>query len=192
MSRDNVRLRGVILLLVLAAFVVAGAGAEAQKKQRRRVPPAGQEQDHRAPAPLHYGANDFSLKTLEGSTVTLSSYAGRVVLVTIFSPSCGPCTSEADGLAKVYAEFHRRGFDILGVGVTTSETEMRTFVRDHGLRWTFGINDLVPKQFGMVGLPDHYLFDRDGTVLEHYVGYLRADILRDRLRPLLTPRAPSR
>jgi peroxiredoxin len=185
------RARSILIVLLIVCCVFALTDAEAQKRLRRHPRRAADTTVQKsARADLKYGANDFSLRTLAGSTTKLSSFGGRVVLVTIFSPSCSPCTSEVGGLVTAYTDFHERGFDILGVGVGTSETEMRTFIRTHELRWTCGINDTLPRQYGIVGLPDHFLFDKDGTLLEHYVGYLRADILRGRLESIL-PRRPS-
>ena len=174
--------------------LLLASGVDAQTKSRRpaRHRSAAAQAKKPAQGDLKYGSNDFSLRTIDGTSIRLSSYTGRIVLVTIFSPSCPPCTSEVSGLASAYADFHGRGFDHLGVGLQTSETEMRAFITKYNLHWTFGINDTLPKQLGMVGLPDHYLFGRDGSLLNHYVGYLRSDILRSRLDALLPPKqSPS-
>ncbi len=135
-----------------------------------------------------YGPNDFPIRILDGRSLRLSSFAGRIVLVTIFSPSCVPCSAETPGLRSVYDEYHGRGFDILGVGVQTGETELRLFIQKQNISWSVGINDTLPRQFGMYGLPDHYLFARDGTLVNHYVGFLRSPILRSALDTLMSVR----
>ncbi len=172
--------RPIILLLVclgVVAFTVP---------QKGRRSPAVRKADVQGASA--YGANDFSLRILDGRSVRLSSYAGRIVLVTIFSPSCAPCSTETPGLRSVYDAYHAKGFDILGVGVQTGETELRVFIQKQNIGWSVGINDTLPRQFGMYGLPDHYLFARDGTLVNHFVGYLRSSILRSTLDTLLRNR----
>ncbi len=176
-------IRSILLLFVCLSFL---SFAQRRDHQRRTAvkKPAGETVNI-------YGANDFSMPSLDGGVLRLSSFAGRIVLVTIFSPSCAPCISETRDLRSVYQDYHGRGFEILGVGVQTGESELRAFVEKQALRWPVGINDTVPRQFGMYGLPDHYLFGRDGALVNHFIGYLRSPLLRSALDTLMDTRSRS-
>ncbi|MGE3189683.1 MAG: TlpA disulfide reductase family protein [Vicinamibacterales bacterium] len=72
------------------------------------VPAAAQ-----APAP----ARDFSLKTLEGKTVTLKEHRGQVVLVNFWATWCIPCKVEMPILMELQKTYGPKGFTVLGVSV---------------------------------------------------------------------------
>ena len=62
-----------------------------------------------------YMANLLSLPitTLQGQPQTLSTYAGKVLLIVNVASKCG-FTPQYTGLEKLYSQFKDRGFEILG------------------------------------------------------------------------------
>ncbi len=125
----------------------------------------------------NYGKYDFALTTLEGKSVKLSDYAGKVVLVNIWAPWCGPCKVEMPGFAKLHDKYKERGFEIISVAVQTNESAVRAFIAKTPLGWPVGINDDVAGKYGTYGLPDNYLFLPDGLLAKHFVGFTREEAL---------------
>lgn len=119
----------------------------------------------------NYGKYDFSFRTLDGKTLKLSDYAGKVVLVNIWAPWCSPCKMETPGFVKLYEHYHKKGFEILGVAVQTNESEMRKFIHDYKIRWNVGIKDDITKQYGAYGIPNSYLFRPNGSLVKEFIGY---------------------
>src|SRR5437016_13307046 len=76
-----------------------------------------------AKAVANYGKYDFAFMTLDGKKLKLSDYAGKVVLVNIWAPWCGPCKLETPGFINMYKQYKDRGFEILSVAVNTNENE---------------------------------------------------------------------
>ncbi|HUN64664.1 MAG TPA: TlpA disulfide reductase family protein [Bacteroidota bacterium] len=166
------------ILIWLAAVLLTMGGAhnpQAQEEGRKSTKP-----EVRRP-PADYGKYAFSMRSIDGGKLELGGFAGTTVLVTIWSPGCEPCEREADALVRVYARFRASGFEILGVAVRTTETDVRMFQQKHAIKWPLGIDDDILKTYGMYGLPDHYLFGADGTFLKHYVGRVREGLLRSDL-----------
>src|SRR6185503_19581550 len=60
-------------------------------------------------------AADFSLRNLNGRSVRLSDYRGKVVLVNLWATWCAPCLVEIPELVKLQRENKSRGLQILGV-----------------------------------------------------------------------------
>jgi glutathione peroxidase len=56
---------------------------------------------------------DFTATTLEGRDVSLSDYAGKVLLVVNTASKCG-FTPQYEGLEALYGKYHAKGFTILG------------------------------------------------------------------------------
>ena len=133
----------------------------------------------------NYGKYDFSLTTLNGKKLKLSDYAGKVVLVNIWAPWCGPCKSETPGFVNLYREYKDRGFEILSVAVNTNETDVRSYIQKYGVQWHVGIKDEVGQQYGTYGIPDNYLFNTDGSLAKRFVGYTKEEALRPLLEEAL-------
>jgi thiol-disulfide isomerase/thioredoxin len=125
----------------------------------------------------NYGKYDFTLTTLDGKTIHLSDYAGKVVLVNIWGPWCGPCRLEAPGFARLYTKYKSKGFEIIGVAVKTNESDVRSFMQSYGISWPVGIKDDITRVYGTYGLPDSYLFKRDGSLAKQFIGYTKAEAL---------------
>jgi cytochrome c-type biogenesis protein len=125
-----------------------------------------------------YGKYDFTLKTLEGRTMRLSDYAGKVVLVNIWAPWCGPCRMETPGFVKLYEQYKNQGFEILSVAVETNEKDVEAFIKKYDVRWPVGMGDEVARAYGTYGLPDNFLFGPDGKVIKHFVGFTNEETLK--------------
>jgi len=178
-----------ILLLALSVLPLS-SGAAFQKHKKRIAPPkvSNNTQPKPAAAPkisANYGQYDFALSTLDGKKIHLSDYAGKTVLVNIWAPWCGPCRAETPGFAKLYDQYKKRGFEIIGVAVNTNETDVRAFMQKYGTSWPIGLNDEVAVSYKTYGLPDSYLFKPDGTVMKHFVGFAREDAVRAALEDAL-------
>ena len=56
---------------------------------------------------------DFEVKRLNGESVKLSEYRGKVLLIVNTASECG-FTPQYGGLEKLYGKFQGRGLEILG------------------------------------------------------------------------------
>jgi len=129
--------------------------------------PRGEEAPRLAP--------DFSLVSLDGVTIHLSEYRGRVVLLDFWASWCKPCTRTFPELHAVYEEFSDRGVDLLVVSLDRSEEASREYLEENGfptenvlwgsLAEARAIKDL----YDVHGIPKTFLIDRDGFI--RYSGY---------------------
>ena len=76
---------------------------------------------------------EFTAKTIDGDTVSLDNYRGRVLLIVNVASKCG-FTPQYDGLEKLYEKYRARGFDVLGFPSNQflsqepgSESEIKSF-----------------------------------------------------------------
>ncbi|MEJ2050664.1 MAG: redoxin domain-containing protein, partial [Calditrichota bacterium] len=59
------------------------------------------------------GVYGFTMQNIDGKSVNLSQYRGKVALVVNVASKCG-FTPQYEGLEKIYEEFKDQGFVILG------------------------------------------------------------------------------
>ena len=166
----------VLCLDVADAFQKPKRKSPARSK-RSHVVHANPARPRQKPA-ANYGQYEFKLTTLDGKTIHLSDYAGKVVFVNIWAPWCGPCRTETPGFVKLYDQYKKKGFEIIGVAANTNESDVRSFMQRYGVAWPIGLNDDIPVAYHTYGLPDSYLFSPDGSVLKQFVGYTRDEVLR--------------
>jgi cytochrome c biogenesis protein CcmG/thiol:disulfide interchange protein DsbE len=170
------------ICLAVVVACAAGSPAIAQTKQGA-APPAqgGKAPDKKSAATAKpradYGKYEFKLTTLEGKTVKLSDYAGKVVLVNLWAPWCGPCKIEMPGFVKLHEKYRSQGFEIVSVAVQTTESAVRAFIEKTPIPWTVGINDDVAVKYGTYGLPDNYVFLPDGMLAKRFIGYTKEEAL---------------
>jgi thiol-disulfide isomerase/thioredoxin len=168
-------------ILAMLLFLQAPAAAQRKKKSPARQQHAAAQRAPAAPkasaATANYGKYDFDIRTMEGGRLRLSEHAGKVVLVNIWAPWCGPCKMEAPGFVKLYEKYHAKGFDVIGVAVQTNEADVRNFIQKYALPWPNAIADSVARVYGTYGLPDNFLFNKEGALVKHFVGLTREEAL---------------
>ena len=114
---------------------------------------------------------NFALTTIDGKNIRLSDFKGKVVAVNFWAPWCGPCRLETPGFVKVYKKYRESGLVIIGVAAQTNEKDVKKFIADYGVPYFIGISDQAAEQYNVIGLPTTYLFDRDGRLATHFIGY---------------------
>jgi thiol-disulfide isomerase/thioredoxin len=107
-------------------------------------------------------ASALSGPTLEGKTISLSGYAGKIVLVDFWATWCDPCKEEIPDLVKLYDKYKGKGFVLLGVSMDDEgASAVRKFLNG---------GERPPDGWVVPGLPSAYLVGRDGRILKRWFG----------------------
>lgn len=112
-------------------------------------------------------APNFVLTGLDGSTVDLSSFRGRPLVLNFWASWCGPCKDEAPLFRQLDARRERGNFQVLGVLFQeTSVKNAREFVKKYRLTYP---NALDPKleagsAYQVAGIPQTVFIDSRGIV----------------------------
>jgi len=109
---------------------------------------------------------DFTLKDLKGKKVTLSELRGKILLVNFWATWCGPCRLEMQDLDAVSRYFAPQGLVVLSI---TDEDMFKvgTFFAANKFNPTVLLDPggKVHEQFHITGVPNTFLFGRDGKLL---------------------------
>lgn len=140
-----------------------------------------------APAKVNFVAPDLLLKNLQGDTVSLSDYRGKIVLVNNWATWCPPCKAEMPDLQAYYEKHAADDLALLAINAGDSAADVVQFAEAYGL--TFEVlldpNNQAVRAFKNTGLPSTYLIDRDGTVRYAWLGALNQAALEEFVTPLL-------
>lgn len=124
---------------------------------------------------------DFTLKTTEGETFTLSAQTGKVVLVDFWASWCNPCRKENPNNVKLYAKYAADGFVIAAISVDKDNAvdKWKQAIEDDGLTYT-QMRDTadVAMEYQIQFIPTTYLIGKDGKIIAKN---LRGKELEDKL-----------
>ncbi len=136
---------------------------------------------HAVPAP------DFTLQTLDGDSVSLSDYRGKLVMLNFWASWCPPCNSEMPDLQRYYEQHKDEDFIILGVNYQDSPDKVQAFVEKYGVTFPILLDSdgRVANLFGVQGLPTSFFVDKAGNVIGYQPGPVTKEMLEDGITPLL-------
>lgn len=142
-------------------------------------------------APGEIGSNlpDFSIKDLQGHSLSLADLRGKVVLADFWATWCQPCKKEMPGYQKLVDRYGSRGFVVIGFKFDTmpDTQDPLQFAKKIGVHYPLVVasDDLKKKFGGIEGLPTTMLYDRDGILRLKVIGFEYTANIESALKPLL-------
>lgn len=132
-----------------------------------------------APDPDSASAQQAAVPAVQAQAKRVPQTNKRVLL-DFWSRGCGPCVGELPKLVKLAKQYEQSDLVIIGWHESRADAESLTeFARTHGLPYALAIDreadepgwfGALFKSFGVRGVPQAALIDRDGRIV--FVGYL--------------------
>ena len=158
-------LRLACCLLVLGIFL-SGCGTDEQESESIAI---GDE------------APNFSLPSLDGTTVGSSSLKGSIVVLNFWATWCQPCMSEIPELKKVAASSEAK---VVGIALDQDGLKaIQPFVASNNINYTVLVGDEeVFQRFNGVGIPYTLVLDRSQRIVKIYRGPTTQEALEQDLQ----------
>ncbi|MBF0564260.1 MAG: TlpA family protein disulfide reductase [Nitrospirae bacterium] len=122
---------------------------------------------------IGHAAPDFTLRSLNGEKITLSSLRGKVVLVNFWATWCEPCQEEMPSMNKLYNLLKDRGFVILALSIDDSPGPVKKFLEKMPVNFPILLDKgrrVSVKSYKVIAQPMSFLIDKKGIVTKKYFG----------------------
>ncbi|TAN45078.1 MAG: TlpA family protein disulfide reductase [Nitrospirae bacterium] len=118
-------------------------------------------------------AADFTLPDINGNKVSLSAFKGKVVILNFWATWCSSCRAEMPSLNNLYNSFRDRGLVVISVSTDKSEKAVKAFATKANLSFSVLVDknrEVSFDEYGVFGLPVTFLIDKNGLIIEKFMG----------------------
>lgn len=135
----------------------------------------GLEKDQQAP--------DFTLSTLTGESVKLSSLRGKTVILNFWTTWCPPCKFEMPDMQQFYSDYKKNNIIIIGVNLTDNESntkQVKDFTKQYKISFPILLDTKgeIRKQYKIITIPTTYIIDSNGIIAENVIGPITYDKIK--------------
>ena len=157
-----------LIILVLLVIWASGCGVKTEREEIG-------EQEEVISAEKEWGnAPDFTLPDLEGNSLTLSDFKGRVIILNFWATWCPPCRREIPDFVELYEKYKDENLLIIGVNLDRGDSRaVKQFSKNYKINYPVVLGNVnVTQDYGEIrAIPTTFIIDRKGNIKEKYVGY---------------------
>lgn len=113
---------------------------------------------------------DISLLDLNGKSVSLGDYKGKVLALDFWSTLCTPCVAAFSGFERVVADYKKDVFQMFVVNLFEDQATVKSFVAKKGIALDV-LHDEENKAYNIQGTPTKIVFDPLGNIRFYSAGY---------------------
>jgi peroxiredoxin len=139
-------------------------------------------------------APDFTLSESKGTSIRLSDYKGRVVLLDFWATWCGGCKVEIPWYMEFQSKYKESGLCVIGVSMDEDGWKsVKPFLEKNPMNYSVVVgNPDLAKLYGVDSMPMTLLIDRDGKIAASHVGMVEKDAFEREIQVLLKESASKR
>lgn len=127
-------------------------------------------------APGH-AAPAFTARTLDGHTIHLEDYRGKVLVLNFWGTTCAACRLETPDLIRSYLKHKGAGVAFVGMDSEEQAPVVRAFVAAKHVPYTIALdtNNAIDRAYGVTGYPTTYVIDAKGVIRAVSTAYSGVD-----------------
>jgi cytochrome c biogenesis protein CcmG/thiol:disulfide interchange protein DsbE len=170
--------------VTLAVGLTAGCTGGAKKGQDAGE---GVTEERETTSGDRQSAADFTLQDIDGKSVTLLSFKGKVVILDFFATWCPPCRKGIPEFVELYNTYKESGFVMLGLAVDGPASVVKSFAGEMNINYpVLMANEEVQKAYGGIrSIPTTFVLDRNLKIVNKYVGYQSKDVFEQDIKGVI-------
>jgi thiol-disulfide isomerase/thioredoxin len=111
-----------------------------------------------------------AFKSLDGKTIDLKAYKGKIVVIDFWATWCGPCMAEAGHMVETNDKYKDKGLALVGISLDDDKAAVTNVVKEKNFTWPQffdgrGWQNKFATAFGVHSIPRTFLLDPDGKVI---------------------------
>ncbi len=118
-------------------------------------------------------AYNFSLKSVDGKTVNLSDFKGKIVIVDFWATWCPPCRKGIPDLIDIQKQYKDK-VAVIGISLDSDQTvgNIGPFIKSYGINYpiVYGNQEVVTKYGNINSIPTTFIIDQKGNIVTSYIG----------------------
>ena len=133
-----------------------------------------------------YSAPDFTVKSPDGTPITVSAHRGTAVILNFWATWCGPCKLEIPDLVSIQDEYKDR-LTIIGIDVREDKDTVSDYIAAHHMTYPVGIDGtgILGNRFNVHSYPRSFFLNRDGIITYIAFGALDYDQIKTHVEEAL-------
>lgn len=149
-----------LILVILIAIAIAALIFLPEERVYKEVAQVGSQ------------APEFELNDANGNLWKLSDLRGKVVFINFWATWCTTCKAEMPYKERLYEKMQGKPFQMLGMLFQDNPRNLIPYFKKHSVSLPTLISpgDKVPRLYGITGVPETFIIDKDGIVREKIVG----------------------
>ncbi|WP_316788806.1 TlpA disulfide reductase family protein [Pedobacter frigoris] len=113
---------------------------------------------------------DFNVENIDGKIISIYQAIknSKYTLIDIWASWCKPCREAIPEMKKVYDEFNKQGFNIIGVSIDKIAVDWKNAVKEDGSSWIHVLDQkgILKNTLGSVAVPSYILIDENGNIVQ--------------------------
>ncbi len=192
-----IKLFCLILLLMFISIGCKKKKPEPPQQEQAKVEaeekPTKPASEKATPDPSAESAPSFALQDLDGKTVSLSDFKGKVVVLDFWATWCPPCVKEIPHFIELHEQYKDKGFAMVGISLDREGVGVvKSFVQKYQVNYPILMTDgQVDKAYGGIpSIPTTFVIDSVGNIRQKYVGYNDKAVFEADIKKLLAEAKP--
>ncbi len=166
----------VTVLAIVAMYFVVKGGTDARGSNLSGLPSASSGSS---------AAPEFRLSDIQGRTVSLSDFRGKVVILDFWATWCPPCRREIPDLISLQSQYKGEGLQIVGVALDEPD-KVKGFAQYMQMNYPvlLGNDDVSALYGGISGIPTTFIIDRKGKIVQRFEGFTERAVFESEIKQL--------